>query len=172
MDHYIPKRRIPVTLWMGELQGVAGQLFLDLDAEGGHHPTLVGMLNLSAPFLPVLIGEEGRIHLFRRHHLTRVTPGRQVIPSDVYARGFQDWREERADVVLVDGTRLSGKVWMPLERPSERLSDFLNRLGDRFFVLLSSTGMHLVNASAVAEVELDEGAGAPLATATEHDAAA
>src|SRR5262245_45037928 len=43
MDHYIPKRRIPVTLWMGELQGVAGQLFLDLDAEGGHHPTLVGM---------------------------------------------------------------------------------------------------------------------------------
>ncbi len=41
MDHYIPKRRVPVTLWSRDLQGVAGALFLDLDATGVRHQTLL-----------------------------------------------------------------------------------------------------------------------------------
>ena len=163
MDHYVPKRRIPATLWTGDRRDVAGWLFLDLDAPGGQNPTLLDALNLSAPFLPVVVGDEGRVHLFRRDQLLRVTPSRHVMPSDLYARGFQEWREERADVMLVDGTHLSGRVWMPLERASQRLSDFLNHLGTRFFVLITPNGTQFVNAIAVAEVGLDEGAGAPLA---------
>ena len=162
MDHYVPKRRIPVTLWSRELQGVAAQVFLDLDARGAHHPTLLDMLNHSTPFLPVVVGEDGRVHLFRRQHLARVTPGRQAIPSDLYSRGFEEWREERAEVSLADGTRLSGRVWMPLERETQRISDFLNALGSRFFVLITPSGTHFVNAASVVHVELDEGAGAPL----------
>ena len=65
-------------------------------------------------------------------------------------------------LALADGTRLAGRVWMPLERQSQRLSDFLNQLGSRFFVLITPAGTHFVNASAVVQVELDEGAGAPL----------
>ena len=30
MDHYIPKRRVAVTLWSSGLEAVAAQLFLDL----------------------------------------------------------------------------------------------------------------------------------------------
>ena len=120
MDHYVPKRRIPATLWTGDRRDVAGWLFLDLDARGELRPTLLDALNISTPFLPVVVGDEGRVHLFRRDQLLRVTPSRHVIPSDLYARGFQEWREERADVTLVDGTRLSGRVWMPLERESQR----------------------------------------------------
>jgi hypothetical protein len=166
MDYYVPKRRIPVTVWSGDLQGCAGQIFLDLDSSGPQHATILDMLNQTAPFLPVAVGDEGRIHLFHRGRITRVTPARQVLQADVYARGFEPWREERAQVVLADGTRLEGRVWMPLERETQRLSDYLNRLGARFFVVLTATGIHLVNALAVAEVELEESAGSPLSPAS------
>jgi len=164
MDHYVPKRRVPVTLWTGDRRDVGGWMFLDLDASGARHPTLLDALNQSSPFLPVVVGAEGRVHLFRRDRLLRVSPSRHVLASDLFARGFQEWREERADVTLIDGTMLTGKVWMPLERPTERLSDHLNGLGARFFALLTATGTQFVNAAAVAEVALDEGAGAPLGT--------
>jgi hypothetical protein len=101
--------------------------------------------------------------LIPRRRLIRVTPQRHVVQSDIYARGFQPWREERADVVLCEGTRLSGHVWMPLERETERLSDFMNRLATGFFVLTTSSGIHLINAAGLAGVELAESAGAPLA---------
>src|SRR5512136_1123590 len=115
MDHYIPKRRVPVTLWSRDLQGVAGSIFLDLDATGARHQTILEKLNESTPFLPAAVGEEGLIHLFNKARLVRVTPGRQVLHSDVFARGFLPWREEEAEIVLVDGFTLQGKVWMPLQ---------------------------------------------------------
>ena len=82
----------------------------------------------------------------------------------MFARGFSPWREERAEVMLCDGTRLSGRVWMPLERETQRLSDFLNGLGASFFVLITTSGLHLVNTAAVVDVELAESAGAPLSS--------
>jgi len=164
MDHYIPKRRVPVTLWSHELQGVAGSLFLDLDASGVRHQTVLEKLNEMTPFLPAAVGEEGRIHLFNKSRLVRVTPGRQVLQSDVFTRGFQPWREEEAELVLADGLTLNGRVWMPLQRQSQRLSDFMNQQGAGFFVVLTSVGPHLVRPEGVVELRLAESAGAPLAT--------
>jgi hypothetical protein len=164
MDHYIPKRRVPVTLWTSRSQGESGHLFLDLDPSGSRHQTLIERLNETARFLPIAIGEEGRIHLFNKGRLTRVTVGRSVLQSDVFARGFTPWREEECELVLADGIALAGRVWMPLERESQRLSDFMNQQGGQFFVLLTASGIHLVNAAAVAELKLSESAGAPLAT--------
>ena len=163
MDHYIPKRRVPVTLWSHDLPGQAGSIFLDLDASGVRHQTILEKLNESIPFLPAAVGEEGRIHLFNKSRLVRVTPGRSVLQSDVFTRGFQPWREEEAEAVLADGVTLQGRVWMPLERQSQRLSDFMNQQGAGFFVLLTSVGPHLVRPSAVVEIRLCESAGAPLA---------
>jgi hypothetical protein len=172
MDHYIPKRRIPVTLWSAEGQGVPGQVFLDLDAALNRHQTILERLNESARFLPVAIGLEGRIHLFNKSRLTRVTAGRHVIQSDVFARGFDPWREEPAEVVLLDGAVLEGRVWTPLARETQRLSDFMNMQGAAFFVLLTATGIHLVNAAAVVEMRLTESAGAPLAPPDDQEASA
>jgi hypothetical protein len=166
MDHYIPKRRVPATLWSEDRQGVAGQIFLDLDSSGGRHQTILELLNQTTSFLPVAVGPEGRVRLFQRACVSRVSPGRQVIQSDIFTRGFQPWREEPAEVVLRDGTRLAGQVWIPLERETERLSDYLNRLGHRFFVLITPSGTHLLNGAAVAEVELAESLGAPLTNGT------
>lgn len=162
MDHYIPKRRIPVTLWSGDRQGVQGYVFLDLDAASRQHQTILEKLNESMPFLAVAVGDEGRTHLFNKGLLNRVTAGRQVIQADIFARGFRPWREEDVELTLLDGTHLAGRVWMPLERETQRLSDFLNRIGRSFFVVLTATGTHLVNATAVAEIVLPESAGAPL----------
>jgi hypothetical protein len=163
MDHYIPKRRIPVTLWSNDLHGVQGHLFLDLDAEGNRHQTLLEKLNESARFLPLAVGPEGRIHLFNKHRLSRIAAGRQVIQSDIFARGFQPWREEEAEVTMADGATLSGRIWMPLQRDSQRISDFMNQHGWEFFALITPIATHLVNSVGVVDVKLSESAGAPLA---------
>ncbi len=170
MDHYIPKRRVPVTLWSRDLQGVPASLFLDLDASGVRHQTIVEKLNESSPFLPAAVGEEGRIHLFNKSRIARVTPGRLVLQSDVFARGFQPWREEEADVVLADGLSLQGRVWMPLQRETQRLSDYMNQQVAGFFVVITAVGPHLVHPSGVVELRLRESAGAPVASLAEEAA--
>jgi hypothetical protein len=90
----------------------------------------------------------------------RVTPGRLVLQTDVFTRGFQPWREEETEVVLADGLTLQGKVWMPLQRESQRLSDFMNQQVGGFFVVLTSVGPHLVHPSGVVGLRLAESAGA------------
>jgi hypothetical protein len=163
MDHYIPKRRIPVTLWSGHLMGLQGWVFLDLDAAGNRHQTVLGKLNESTPFLPVAVGEEGRIQLVNKRRLSRLTTGRQVIQSDVFSRGFQPWREEEAEVSLDDGTLLAGRIWMPLQRETQRLSDFMNQREGDFIVLVTPIAVHLLNSASVVSLQLRESAGAPLA---------
>ena len=51
---------------------------------------------------------------------------------------------------------------MPLERPTQRISDFMNQRGWEFFVLLSGRDVQLVNSEAVVRMALSESAGAPL----------
>lgn len=162
MDHYIPKRRIPVTLWSGQLTGLQGWIFLDLDGAGNRHQTVLGKLNETTRFLPVAVGEEGRIQLINKRRLSRLTTGRQVIQSDVFARGFLPWREEDAEIALDDGTQLSGRVWMPLQRETQRLSDFMNQREGDFVALVTPIAVHLINTGAVVSVQLRESAGAPL----------
>jgi hypothetical protein len=162
MDHYIPKRRVPVNLWSRDHAGAQGDVFLDLDATGGRHQTILARLNEPARFLPVATGADGRIQLFRKSRLVRVTAGPLVLQSDVFSRGFLPWREEEGTVWLSDGTTVSGRVWMPLERPTQRVSDFLNQIGWEFFVLLTDRDVQLVNSEAVVRVDLTETAGAPL----------
>jgi hypothetical protein len=163
MDHYIPKRRIPVTLWSGHLMGLQGWVFLDLDAAGNRHQTVLGKLNESSRFLPVAVGDEGRIHLINKARLSRLTTGRHVIQSDVFSRGFQPWREEEAEVALDDGTLIAGRIWMPLRRESQRLSDFMNQREGDFVALVTPIAVHLINSDSVVAVQLCESAGAPLA---------
>lgn len=162
MNPYMPKRRVPVTLWSRDFPGVEADVFLDLDPTGAQHQTMLVKLNESSRFLPVAMGPEGQVHLFHKSRLTRVTAGPDVLQSDVFNRGFQPWREEEAEVWLLDGTSVAGRVWMPLERPTQRISDFLNQRGWEYFVLLTNRGVQLVNSEAVVRVALTESAGAPL----------
>ena len=161
MDHYIPKRRVPVTLWSTGLEAVAAQLFLDLDPATRCHQTILAKLDESSPFLPAAVGEEGRIHLFNKRRILRMTPGRGAILADVFSRGFHPWREEQAELTLLEGTTLSGKVWMPMARESQRLSDYMNQLSG-FLVLLTTVGPHLVHPRGIAELRLAERAAEPI----------
>jgi hypothetical protein len=162
MHPYIPKRRVPVTLWTRDGAEAKGDVFLDLDPTGVQHQTILAKLNETMRFLPVAVGPEGLIQLYHKPKLARVTVGPEVLPSDVFNRGFLPWREEEAEVWLTDGTSITGRVWMPLERPTQRISDFLNRTGSEFFVLLTSRTVQLVHSEAVVRVDLSESAGAPL----------
>jgi hypothetical protein len=172
MDHYIPKRRIPVTLWSSDLPGLAGSIFLDLDADGNQHQTVLEKLNESSRFLPVAIGPEGRIHLVNKSRVARIATGRGVVPGDILARGFRPWREEHVHVLLADGVTLAGRLWMPLERETQRVSDFMNQRGSGFFALITAVAVHLVNAAAVVNIQVSEAAGAPLSGEDEGGQAA
>ena len=162
MDHYIPKRRVPVALWSNDRQRAEGHVFLDLDPAGKGHQTILAKLNEASRFLPVAIGPQGLIQLYNKSSLVRVTAGTDVLQSDVFNRGFLPWREEEAEVWLSDGTSVSGRVWMPLERPTQRISDFMNQRGWEFFVLHTSRDVQLVSSAAVERMALSETAGAPL----------
>ena len=162
MEAYTPKRRVPVRLWSREMQGVEGHVFLDLDPAGSQHQTILAKLNETSRFLPVAMGPQGMIQLFHKSRLVRVMAGLQALQCDVFNRGFQPWREEEAEVWLSDGNSVSGRVWMPLERPTQRISDFMNQRGWEFFVLLTSSDVQLVNSEAVVRMDLTESAGAPL----------
>ena len=162
MDRYIPKRRVSVTLWSQDLRGAEGHVFLDLDPMGSHHQTVLAKLNESSRFLPVAVGPQGRIELHHKARLVRVTADPSALQSDVFARGFMPWREEEAEIWLSDSTAVSGRVWMPLERPTQRISDFMNQRGAEFFVLLVGREVQLVNSAAVVRMALTECAGAPL----------
>ena len=164
MDHYIPKRRVPICYWSADHGAAEGQIFLDLDPSGSRHQTLLSRLNSRSRFLPVATGEEGRIELVNRGRLLRLVPGPDVLQSDVFTRGFTPTREEEAEVWLTDGSSVAGRVWMPLERPTQRISDFMNQRGREFFVVLRGREVHLVNAVAVARMAVAESAGAPLAS--------
>jgi hypothetical protein len=162
MDHYIPKRRVPISLWSADIGAAEGQIFLDLDPSGSRHQTILAKLNSPSRFLPVATGPDGRIELVNRVRLLRLVPGPDVLQSDVFTRGFTPSREEDAEVWLTDGSSVTGRVWMPLERPTQRISDFMNQRGREFFVLLRGREVHLVNAVAVARMAVAESAGAPL----------
>ena len=162
MDHYIPKRRIPIRFWSADHGAAEGQIFLDLDPSGSRHQTILTQLNSPSRFLPVATGADGRIELINRTRLLRLVPGPDVLQSDVFTRGFTPSREEDAEVWLTDGSSVTGRVWMPLERPTQRISDFMNQRGREFFVLLRGREVQLVNAVAVARMAVAESAGAPL----------
>lgn len=162
MDHYIPKRRIPISYWSADTGAAEGQIFLDLDPSGSRHQTILAKLNSPSRFLPVATGPDGRIELVNRVRLLRLVPGPDVLQSDVFTRGFTPSREEDAEVWLTDGSSVTGRVWMPLERPTQRISDFMNQRGREFFVLSRGREVHLVNAVAVARMSVAESAGAPL----------
>ena len=164
MNHYIPKRRVPISYWSADNGAAEGQIFLDLDPSGSRHQTILAKLNSPSRFLPVATGPDGRIELVSRVRLLRLVPGSDVLHSDVFTRGFAPSREEDAEVWLTDGSSVTGRVWMPLERPTQRISDFMNQRGREFFVLLSGREVQLVNAAAVARMAIAENAGAPLTT--------
>ncbi len=158
-----PQRRVPVVLWPEHAGPVEGQVFLGLDPAGHQHQTILEHLNDASRFLPLAVGPDGSIQLFAKAGLARVTAAPSVLSSDVFDRGFRPWREEEADVCLADGSSVSGSVWIPLERPSERISDFMNRSGWSFIVVRTPSGVQLVNAGRVVRMDLAERAGAPLA---------
>jgi len=164
MHYTLPKRRVPVVLWPLDGPPVEGQVFLDLDPARRQHQTILERLNETSRFLPVAVGPEGSIQLFAKARLARVTAGPSALQCDVFDRGFRPWREEEADVWLADGSTVSGSVWIPLERPTERISDFMNRSGWEFVVILTRSGVQLVNAGQVVRMGLTESAGAPLAS--------
>lgn len=152
--YYVPKRRVPVVVWMDSRRMWRGHLFLDQRGGGQHCQTLVEKLNENLPFIPLAVGEGDTIELIHKPFVFRVTPGAGAERTEMFPRDARLSRQEGVEVVFRDGSTLMGTLWMALTHESQRVSDFLNDQVDRFFPLIAGAAVHLINASSVMRVRV------------------
>jgi hypothetical protein len=149
-DLRVPKHRTPADVLLpgGETHHLA--LFLAEaapDHDGPERP--LDLLNGGIDFIPALDVRSGRMTFLNRAALSAVRVAREVEPDDSPTIPT----EHEVEVLLGDGTRLTGFV--SYLRPAEhaRLVDFLNE-PPPFFRLLEPGSVTLVNKRHVARVAL------------------
>jgi hypothetical protein len=152
--YYVPKRRVPVVVWMDSRRMWRGHLFLDQRAGGEHCQTVLEKLNENVPFIPLAVAEGDAIELIHKPFVLRITPGASAERTELFQRDVRLSRQEAVEVVFRDGSTLMGTIWMALSHESQRVSDFLNDQAGRFFPLLAGTTTHLVNAASVMRVRV------------------
>lgn len=145
----VPKCRVPVKLCGADGSVTRGSLFVD-PATPRHagQQTILERLNGPESFLVLEVGEGGQIEIFQKRHLLRVTPGADTPMDQVFVPEGLVTRQEDANLTLVNGSTMHGRIWMGLPHDRSRLSDFLNT-GEEFFPLLIPGGIHLVRTDAV-----------------------
>jgi hypothetical protein len=152
--YYVPKRRVPVVVWMDSRRMWRGHFFLDQRTGAQRTQTLLEKLNESHPFIPLAVGEGDTIELIQKPFVFRVTPGAGAENSEVFPRDARLTRQEAIELVFRDGSTLMGTLWMALSHESQRVSDFLNDQATRFFPLIAGTTVHLVNGASVMRVRV------------------
>jgi hypothetical protein len=152
--YYVPKRRVPVVVWMDSRRMWRGHLFLDQRTGAQRSQTLLEKLNESQVFVPLAVGEGDNIELIQKPFIFRVTPGAGAELTEVFVRDARLSRQEGVELVFRDGSTLMGTMWMALSHESQRVSDFLNDQAERFFPLMAGTTAHLVNAASVMRVRV------------------
>jgi hypothetical protein len=142
-DYRIEKDRLPVVVVTADGVRMAGELFVQPYARFRMGPEQApDIMNGSEAFFPFAV-ESGETVLIAKDHV------REVEVADAGADDDLDpstgARRAMIEVTLVDGTVVTGAVYLevPFDRP--RLLDFLNRFDRRFITLHASGGARLVN---------------------------
>jgi hypothetical protein len=139
------RRRVSVTLTGGTM--LHGEIFLQPNARyraGPQEPS--ELFNESEAFLPLATGGDDLVLLAKRH-VSRVQYDADSTDTD--GRGGVD---AAAEIVFIDGTRLSGQLRLETRTDRSRLLDYLNGDNQRFLTLRSSTRIWLVNREHIAQV--------------------
>ncbi len=152
--YYVPKRRVPVVVWLDGRRMWRGHLFLDQRSGSQRTQTLLEKLNESQPFIPLAVAEGDAIELIHKPFVLRVTPGAGAEHGEVFSRDARLMRQEGVELAFRDGSTLVGTIWMSLSHESQRVSDYLNDQAGRFFPLLAGSTVHLINAAAVLRVRV------------------
>lgn len=152
-EYRIPKFRVRVKLLLSDRTTLRADLFLGehTERENGRERPL-DLLNDDEAYFPIQHPERGSELLCRRAVLLASMSADEAVQNDPGARALlsearseaTDAREVRVELLLEDGTEVSGTVAYILPRGEQRLQDFLNTSG-RFFRVWDGETLHLVN---------------------------
>lgn len=152
-EYRIPTHRIRADLLLAGQETMPADLYLGEQSERdlGRERAL-DLLNGKKGFIPVQLPGDGTVLIRRTSVLMASLPADDARENDPRAdelleearAGGTDAREVDVEVLLEEGTRITGKVAYVLPRGERRLQDFLNN-SETFFRVWDSDTLHLVN---------------------------
>jgi len=145
-------RSVPLGLVGFDGRATPGRLFLRAVGERGRPETVGDRLNDPATsFLPLEIG--ARVELVHLAWVAyAVCAGRE---PEVAGREEVGALRKAVELDLVSGETLRGEFLYTLPRAQARVSDLLNRPGDRFLLLLTADETLFVQRTAIVRVRTD-----------------
>lgn len=130
----VPKKQMPVTLWVHPEGRVLGALFLRLpEAEGDRGEEPADVLNECADFVVVKLDNPDALCFYNKRSIVRVE----------YFDGTCRQTEGRpagCRVNLMDGSTMDGEIIKSLPRERSRLYDYMNDDSEHFLKLCLSDG--------------------------------
>lgn len=141
----IPKKPMPVTLWVHPEGRVAGAIFLHLPgAEGGRGEQPIDVLNEATDFLVIQREPPEGVRFYNKASIVRVEYW------DGTDAAGADGRPLPCRITMMDGSLIDGALAKaaPVER--SRLYDYMNDTAERFLKLLCGANeVMLINKSYV-----------------------
>ena len=152
-EYRIPTQRLRVELLLTGQETMPADLYLGEQSErdlGPERP--LDILNGKKSFFPAKLPEDGTVLVRRTSVLMASLPAAEARENDPRADELlsearseeSDAREVDVQVVLDDGTRVTGTVAYVLPRGERRLQDFLNN-SETFFRVWDGEFLRLVN---------------------------
>jgi len=154
----VEKTKADAVITLSDGVSVRGRFFVVASTANDWGPERIkDLLNAESGFFPFEVGDAGhsRTVLFNRRHVVMVT----LAGHDEPARdpGYEDATTKSINVLLSNGTRVTGVVKLYLPQGRDRLSDYA-RTGEAFRYLEAPGKTFIVNLRHV--VELSETPGA------------
>jgi hypothetical protein len=143
-DYRIQKERLAVVLTTTSGERIAGQIFVHphVRLRSGREEA-PDVLNAAEPFFPFL-REEGEILLLAKDRVRDI-----ALPTEIEEAEWLAGAGQHLEVVLDDGTRHRGILYLESTLGSARVLDYLNRVGERFLTLHTDDGSMLINRSRI-----------------------
>lgn len=152
-EYRIPTYRVRAELLLAGQETMPADLYLGEQSErelGRERP--LDLFNGKKSFVPVKLPKEGTVLIRRTAVLVASLTAEDVRENDPRAEELlaeartegTDAREVDVEVLLEDGTRITGTVAYVLPRGERRLQDFLNN-SDTFFRVWDGETLRLVN---------------------------
>jgi hypothetical protein len=151
----IEKSRIPVVVTLGLHTALEGDMYVQGFAASHHGPERpCDVLNDPNDFFPLALCSNDTI-LVNKNHVRHVA---ETSSSREDWRFAAAWTQQRVEITLTGGSRLTGSVELELPGDEPRLLDLLNKTRARFLTLLKRDGTRFVNRSFIESISLVEAA--------------
>ena len=164
----IPKRQMPVTLWVHPEGRVVGSMFLSFPnpvAGGGEQP--IDVINIGVDFLVFKLDGTDEIRFYNKSSIVRVEYW------DGAASAEENGLPQSCTITMMDGALFNGDIVKTVPEEHSRLYDYMNDTRERFLKLSVGSGnIALINKSYVVFIGSRESASSAAAADSQQPGAA